>query len=203
MTRANVLGVTQQGCASVLSGLRLARSLILAEDDVETVLCVGADAFPEICRREVIYNVISDGACAALLSRQAPTNQFVSFAQITKGAYWDSGNLENEIVAAYFPTARTVIQQALEKARLTLDDIAWILPHNVSMRSWEILLGLLNFPRERFYSENIARKGHTIAADNLINLTDATDAGLVRKGDYLLLFTFGFGLNWSCLILQH
>ena len=45
--------------------------------------------------------------------------------------------------------------------------------------------------------------GHTIAADNFINLRDATDSGLIRKGDLLLLFTFGYGLNWSCMVVEH
>ena len=29
------------------------------------------------------------------------------------------------------------------------------------------------------------------------------DAGTLKCGDKLLLFNFGFGANWSCLILEH
>ena len=43
----------------------------------------------------------------------------------------------------------------------------------------------------------------TIAADHAINLCDAAKAGKVKPGDYLLLFTFGFGAHWACTILQH
>ena len=56
---------------------------------------------------------------------------------------------------------------------------------------------------ERFFGRNIARKGHTIAADNAINLCDAVKQGKVKRGDYLLLFTFGFGAHWACTILEH
>jgi 3-oxoacyl-[acyl-carrier-protein] synthase-3 len=202
LTNASVAGIDQQGCAAIFSAIRLARATLLAEPDVRTVLCVSADRLPHDASREVVYNLVSDGACAMLLRRGA-RNRIVATHQVTKGAFWDSGSLENEIIAAYFPTARTVIETTLRKAGVTLDDIAWVIPHNVSLRSWEILLGLIGCPREKLFSENIGRVGHTIAADNFINLRDATDAGLLRKGDLLLLFTFGYGLNWSCMVVEH
>jgi 3-oxoacyl-[acyl-carrier-protein] synthase III len=62
---------------------------------------------------------------------------------------------------------------------------------------------LIQCPPERIYTENIARVGHTIASDNLLNLRRASEAGLIEKGDYLLLFTFGYGSNWACMIVQH
>jgi 3-oxoacyl-[acyl-carrier-protein] synthase-3 len=203
LANATVAGVDQQGCAAIFSAVRLARATLLAEPDVRTVLCVSADRLPNGSSREVVYNLVSDGACAMLVRRGATQNRIVAMHQVTKGAFWDSGSLENEIIAAYFPTARTVIEDTVRKAGVTLDDIRWIIPHNVSLRSWQILLGLVGVPREKLFSQNIGRVGHTIAADNFINLRDATDAGLLRKGDLLLLFTFGYGLNWSCMVLEH
>lgn len=203
LANAAVAGVDQQGCASIFSAIRLARATLIAEPDVRTVLCVSADRLPYGSPREVVYNLVSDGACALLMRRRASRNRVIATHQVTKGAFWDSGSLENEIIAAYFPTARTVIEATLHKAGVTLDDIDWVIPHNVSLRSWEILLGLIGCPREKLYSDNIGRIGHTIAADNFINLRDATDAGVIRKGDLLLLFTFGYGLNWSCMVLEH
>ena len=203
LANAAVAGIDQQGCAAIFSAVRLARATLLAEPDVRTVLCVSADRLPHGSSREVVYNLVSDGACAMLVRRDAERNRILATHQVTKGAFWDSGSLENEIIAAYFPTARTVIEDTLRKAGLSLADIDWIIPHNVSLRSWEILLGLIGCPREKLFSANIERVGHTIAADNFINLRDATDAGVLRKGDRLLLFTFGYGLNWGCMILEH
>jgi 3-oxoacyl-[acyl-carrier-protein] synthase-3 len=203
LTRAAVVGIGQQGCASIFSAIRLGKDVLLAEEDVRTVLCVSADKLPPDVPRELVYNLISDGACAALLRRGSPINRILACTHVTKGALWDSGSMENEIVAAYFPTAIAVIRETLRRAGVELDDIAWIIPHNVSLRSWEIMLQLLDFPRGRLFSDNIARFGHTIGSDNLVNLRDAIDSGRVRRGDYLLLFTFGYGLNWSCMVLQH
>jgi len=203
LTNAAVAGIDQQGCASVFSAIRLGRAMLMAEDDKELILCVSADRLPAGAPREMVFNAMSDGAAAVLLRRGASRNRVVACHQITKGAMWETDTVEHEVVAAYFPTARSVILDTLRKADLTMDDIKWIIPHNVSLRSWEILLGLLECPLEKLYSDNIARVGHTIAADNIINLRDAMNAGRLKTGDLLLLFTFGYGLNWSCMILEH
>lgn len=202
LTRAAVAGVDQQGCASLMSALRLGRAMLATEPGIGAVLCVSADVFPAGQPRDLVYNVISDGACAVVLRHGAP-NRILSCAQVTKGSYWDAAAVEHEVIAAYFPTARNLITTALESAGLTLDDIALVIPHNVSRRSWDILRGLLQLPGERVYTDNIARAGHTIASDNILNLRDAIDGGRVNKGDKLLLFTFGFGLNWSCMVVEH
>ena len=139
---------------------------------------------------------------AMLVRRAATRNRIIATHQVTKGAFWDSGSLENEIIAAYFPTARTVIEDTLRKASLSLADIDWVIPQNVSLRSWEILLGLTAIPRERLWCRNIARIGHTLAGDNFINLRDAVSDGSVRPGDRLLLFSYGYGAHWTALALE-
>lgn len=202
LTRASVAGVDQQGCASLMSALRIGRAMLSAEPELGTVLCVSADVFPAGQPRDVVYNVISDGACAVLLRRGAP-NRILACAQVTKGSYWDAAAIEHEVIAAYFPTAKNLIMATLANAGLTLDDIALVIPHNVSLRSWDILRGLLELPADRVFTGNIARVGHTIASDNILNLRDAIDCGRVSSGEKLLLFTFGFGLNWSCMVVEH
>ncbi|HEU4748287.1 MAG TPA: 3-oxoacyl-[acyl-carrier-protein] synthase III C-terminal domain-containing protein [Gemmatimonadaceae bacterium] len=203
LPNASVIGINQLGCSSMFAALRIARAMILAEDDLRSVLCVSADKFPPSRQRDLIYNVVSDGACAALVRRGAERNRIVECTHVTKGALWDSGSLENEILAAYFPTARSLIETTLEKAGLTIDDIALVVPHNVSLRSWEILGRLIGCPAERVYTENISRVGHTVASDTLLNLRLAQESGRVKPGDLLLLFTFGYGLNWACMVVEH
>ena len=203
LPNASVVGINQVGCASIFAALRMARALIATEDDLQAVLCVSADKFPSDQQRDLAYNVVSDGACAALVRRDAQHNRIVECAQVTKGALWDSDAIENEIIAAYFPTAAALIQRTLDNAGLTIDDIALVVPHNVSLRSWEILGRLIKCPADRIYTNNISKVGHTIASDNLLNLRHATEAGLVEKGDYMLLFTFGYGSNWACMVVQH
>jgi 3-oxoacyl-[acyl-carrier-protein] synthase III len=175
----------------------------LAASNAENALCVSTDVFPPRAKREVIYNLISDGACAVLVRKNGSRNFLRAHRHITKGYYWDCVARRNEIVAAYFPTACNIIRETLAKGRINLDELAWVIPHNVSRRSWEILLGLLGISRERLFDENISAIGHIIAADNFINLKDAADRGKINRGDKLLLFNFGFGANWGCMLLEH
>lgn len=203
LPNASVVGINQIGCASIFAALRMARALIVAEDDLKAVLCVSADKFPAGRHRDLAYNLVSDGACAAIVRRGAGRNRIVECTQVTKGALWDSEEIENEIIAAYFPTATALVERTLAKAGLKMDDIALVIPHNVSLRSWEILGRLIGCPPDRIYTDNIARVGHTIASDNLLNLRCATESGRIKKGDKLLLFTFGYGSNWACMIVEH
>ncbi|MGH2682105.1 MAG: 3-oxoacyl-ACP synthase III family protein [Actinomycetota bacterium] len=199
--RATAFALGQQGCAALLSALRVARSLLVAEE-ARNVLCVGVDVVPPGARREVVYNVLSDGACAVLVSRPWERLRPVAFRQVTKGYYWDSPARRDEIVAAYFPTARNVIREAVAAAGLSLDDVSLVVPDNVSARSWQILLDLLDVPEERAFLGNVARKGHSISADLVVNLKDALEDRLPQPDAPVALFTFGFGANWGAAVLR-
>jgi 3-oxoacyl-[acyl-carrier-protein] synthase-3 len=187
----------------MMTAVNLARAALLADPSVRRVLCVSADVLPAGSRREIMYNLISDGACALLLERGQGPNRLIWQRQVTKGYYWDCELRANEIVAAYFPTARAIIQDTLASVGLAGSDLAWIIPHNVSLRSWEILLQLVDLPLDRLYADNIPAKAHIISGDNFINLRDAEVQGRLRPGDRLLLFNFGFGASWACLLIEH
>jgi len=203
LTQARAFGVSQVGCLGLMASVVLARDFLLSSKSASRALCVSADVLPAGCKREMIYNVISDGACAVLLEKECDRNRILAYRQITKGYYWNSIAQKNEITAAYFPTARNIVRDTLADAALDSSDISCILPHNVSLRSWEILLGLIQIGGDKLFAENISRIAHVIAADNWINLKDAATAGKLCPGDKLLLFTFGFGANWACMILEH
>ena len=198
---AATVAVDQLACTSLLSAVRIARAICLSEE-VEHVLCVSAEFFPGSAGREAIYNCTSDAACAVLVSRSSARNQVVACAHVTKGYYWDGDAMRNEIVAAYFPTARHVMAQAVARAGWQPADVRWVMPHNVSARSWDILLGLSGLPNATVWSGNIARVGHTLAGDNFINLHDAVESGDVQPGDRILLFAFGYGAHWTALAVE-
>lgn len=203
LTRAITTGVSQLGCAGLMTAVSMARNFLIANESASRVVCVSSDVFPAGSRREMIYNVISDGACALLVEKGAKKNRILDYRQVTKGYYWDLTTKKNEIAAAYFPTARAIMQDGMRDCGIDWPSLGLILPHNVSLRSWEILLGLIGAPAEKLFSANIARFGHVIAADNFINLRDAEDGGRIHATDKLLLFTFGFGANWACMLLEH
>jgi 3-oxoacyl-[acyl-carrier-protein] synthase III len=202
LSHANAMALSQQGCSGLLSAINLAARIVQA-GDAPAALCVAGDALPPGENREIMYNLMSDAAAAVVVERGSPRNQIVAFHQLGQPAYWDSPRQERELIAAYFPMAQRAICAAIEQARLRLTDIRWVVPSNVSLRSWTILAELLGISATRIWSKNIPRVGHTVCCDHVINLSDMDSDGALQKDDHLLLFTFGFGASWTTLILRH
>jgi len=201
LSNAWTFAVDQLACTTLLAAARIARSLCLTEG-IERALCVSSEFFPAKAGREAIFNCTSDAACAVLVERDGERNRLCSATTVTKGYYWDVEALRAEIVASYFPTARHVIQKTVSDAGWSPSDIDWIIPHNVSMRSWEILSGLLELPNARLWTDNIARHGHTLAGDNFINYRDALESGDIEPGHRVLLFSYGFGAHWTGVAVE-
>jgi 3-oxoacyl-[acyl-carrier-protein] synthase-3 len=199
---ASVIGVAQLACNTFQAALRVAKAVVIAEPSVREVLCVASDRFPAAAQREIVYNLMSDGACAAIVSRGSGANRILASSQITRGAYWDGTASHDQLIAAYFPLARRVILDALEEAGLGVDDLDYFIPHNLNRKSWEILSRIVGIPLAKIYTENIPRIGHVVASDNVINFLDACDDGRIQRGDKVALFVMGFGAHWSCSILE-
>ncbi|HET7459407.1 MAG TPA: 3-oxoacyl-[acyl-carrier-protein] synthase III C-terminal domain-containing protein [Gemmatimonadaceae bacterium] len=201
LTAASAIGVDQLACTTLLAAVRVARALCLAEG-IERALCVASEFFPARAGREAVFNCTSDAACAVLVERAGERNRVVGASTVTKGFYWDPAAMRDEVVASYFPTARHAIARTVAAAGWRAADVDWVMPHNVSARSWEILMRLAGLPNARLWTGNIARRGHTLAGDNFINLSDALDAGAVTPGQKVLLFSYGFGAHWTGLALE-
>jgi 3-oxoacyl-[acyl-carrier-protein] synthase-3 len=199
---AEVMAVAQQGCASMFTAIRLARASLLAEPERRNVLCVGVDVLPAGATREILYNVISDAACAVVVSRGCSHERWLGYRQISHGYYWDTPARQAEILAAYFPTSCLCIQELLARDGLQPSDIDWVVPSGVQRTSWDILLHLVGIPANRLY-EGAGSFGHTISADNFLLLEHMRRQGAVSRGARLLLFTYGFGSSWCSLLLEH
>lgn len=201
LTNASSFGIDQLACTTLLGAVRIARSLCITEG-IERAVCVSSEFFPMHAGREAIFNCTSDAACAVLVERSGKRNRLVSASTVTKGYYWNTDDLRDEVIASYFPTARFVAERTVDQAGWSRADVDWIIPHNVSMRSWQILSGLLRMPKAKLWSENIAKHGHTLAGDNFINYRDALDAGAIEAGQRVLLFSYGFGAHWTGVAVE-
>ena len=201
LTGATVIGLDQFACTTLFAAVRIARALCIAEG-LERVLCVSSEFYPANAGREAITNCTSDAACAALVERGGERNRVVGSATITKGYYWGAESMRDEVVASYFPTAVQVIRRSIAAAGWRAEDVDWIVPHNVSATSWDILSRLAALPNARLWGDNIARIGHTLAGDNFINLRDAIDSRAINPGDKVLLFAYGYGAHWTGLAVE-
>jgi 3-oxoacyl-[acyl-carrier-protein] synthase III len=197
-----VLGVTQLACCAFQGCVRLASGILHSEPEIDDILCVTADRFPKSANREIVYNVMSDGACAAVVSRNVSRHRLLSTAQLSRGIYWDGEASHDRLIAATFPLVRQVFVEALARAQVDVEELKLVIPHNINARCWDILAHVLGVPAERIYTENIARIGHAVASDNTINYIDAWNEGRLRAGDKVALLVTGFGAHWNCMIVE-
>ncbi|WP_148086558.1 3-oxoacyl-[acyl-carrier-protein] synthase III C-terminal domain-containing protein [Micromonospora sp. HM5-17] len=197
---AVVVGLNQQACTGLLGSLHLARALLAIESDWRRVLCVTADRLPDGAMYEQAYNLISDGAAACVVSRQPAAFRIIAGHQITNGGLGLAG--ADEIVGAFFTYTHRVVVEALEKAGLTAGDLDWVVAQNANPAAWEVFARLLGVPESRVWLPSVARAGHVVSADTIINLQALVDSGRLRPGHRLALVAAGHGLNWQCAILQ-
>jgi len=197
---AVAIGLNQQACTGMLGSARIARALLHAEPDLERVLCVTADRFPEGALYEQSYNLISDGGAAWIASREPRGFRLLACHQITNGAL--SLVSDDESVGTYFNYTHRVIQETLRQAKLDSSDLAWIIPQNMNVKAWQILARLLRFAAERIYFDPLPEVAHVISGDNVINLLGLDASGRLERGDRILLVMAGYGLNWQCVLVE-
>lgn len=200
LDQAVAIGINQQACTGMLGALRLARNLLVAEPDLQRILCVTSDRFPHDALYEQSYNLISDGAAACVVSLDGGAFKIIACHQVTNGAM--SFASDDETVGSFFSYSHSVIMQTLAKTGLQITDIKWIVPQNTNAKAWQILSSLLKFDFSRVYFATLGEVAHVISGDNIINLKSLVDEGKVETGDYILLFMAGYGLNWQCVILK-
>jgi 3-oxoacyl-[acyl-carrier-protein] synthase-3 len=200
LEEAAVIGLNQQACTSMLGSLRLARALLLAEDNMQQILCVTADRFPKNAIYEQAYNLISDGAATCLVSRKREGYKILATHAITNGALAQAS--DNETVGCYFSYTHRLLTEIMEKANLSFEALSWVVPQNTNVNAWAVLSSILRIDREKVFFDSISKVGHIISSDNVVNLMELEKTGKVKSGDTLLLLMAGFGLNWQAVLLE-
>jgi len=200
MEKAFVIGLNQQACTGMLGALRLGRNMLRAEEDLENILCITADRFPQTAKYEQSYNLISDGAAACLLSRSPQGFRLIDVHHITNGAMVDAS--DDETVGSYFNYTCRLVEESLARAGMSLAEIRWVVPQNTNRKAWQILSRLLKLDDSQAYFPSMATTGHVISADNIINLAALADSGEMQTGDRIVTFMAGYGSNWQCAILE-
>lgn len=195
-----VMGLNQTACTSLLGTLRVGKSLLATEPNLNELLCLTADRFPQGAAYEQTYNLISDGAAACVLSRKPGRLKIIDCHHLSNGAMARAN--DDETAGFYFNYTHRVLTEILHRNHLALDDIAWIVPQNTNIKAWEVLASILRFDYGKVLTPTREQIGHCISGDNIINLKVADDENMFKPGDKILLPMAGFGLNWSCVLLE-
>ncbi len=92
-------------------------------------------------------------------------------------------------------------ERVMHASRLKAEQIDLFIPHQANMRLIEATAKRLGLPLERVFA-NVARYGNTSAASIPIALCEAIENGLVKRGDNIVLTSFGAGLSWAAAAVR-
>jgi 3-oxoacyl-[acyl-carrier-protein] synthase III len=91
--------------------------------------------------------------------------------------------------------------KALERSKMTVDDIDWIVPHQANRRIIEAAMKRLGWPMDRT-STTVEFAGNTSAASIPLALIHELDHGRIVPGDNVLLCGFGAGMTWASSVIR-
>jgi 3-oxoacyl-[acyl-carrier-protein] synthase-3 len=146
----------------------------------------------------------ADGRFAKALWIEAPGSRFyplrISHQMLDEGRHFPQmkGRQVFQAAAQRMPE---VIHEALKANDLRLDDIALLVPHQANQRISEVVAKQLSLPMERVVC-NIERYGNTTAASIPLALYDAEQDGRLKRGDLIVLCSFGAGFTWASAVVR-
>lgn len=94
-----------------------------------------------------------------------------------------------------------VTKEALDKNKLTTEDITLLIPHQANLRIAEMVQKLLKLRDDQVFN-NIQKYGNTTAASIPIALSEAMQENKLKKGDLLCLAAFGSGFVWASALIR-
>jgi 3-oxoacyl-[acyl-carrier-protein] synthase-3 len=197
-------------CAGFTYGLVTASGLVSA--GAERVLLIGAETLTRATNWEDRTNafLFGDGAGAVVVEAVAGEGSLLGwdlgvdgdlvpllYAQHGSGMVMRGKEVFRRAVLATVESATA----SMERAKVTIDDIALFVPHQANIRIMEASASRLGLTPDRIASV-IEHTGNTSSASVPLALIDALERGRVHDGDFLLLAGFGAGMTWASAVWQ-
>lgn len=107
----------------------------------------------------------------------------------------------NDVYKVAVKTLTNDVIDILEKNNITASEIDHFIPHQANFRIIEAVRAKLDFPIEKTVL-TVAKYGNTSAASIPMAMNDAYEEGRIKKGDLMLLDTFGGGFTWASALVH-
>jgi 3-oxoacyl-[acyl-carrier-protein] synthase-3 len=95
----------------------------------------------------------------------------------------------------------TDLEDVIRDAGLSVEDIAWVIPHQANARIIDAASKKLKIPAERC-CKNIEKTGNTSAASVAILADELCRSGQLKRGDYIAMSAFGAGLTSAACVIK-
>ena len=204
----------QAVCSGFVYGLATADSFIKAGGH-KKALVVGAEVFSRILdwNDRGTCVLFGDGAGAVVLSADSKPGVHASILR-ADGSYADilsvPGNVCGGAIVgtpflrmdgqAVFKFAVRVLEESaretLAMAKMALEDVDWLIPHQANVRILEATARKLGLPREKLVV-TVDHHGNTSAASVPLALDEFVRAGKIKAGDRVLMQGVGGGFTWG------
>ncbi|MEA5540971.1 beta-ketoacyl-ACP synthase III [Limnoraphis robusta Tam1] len=135
------------------------------------------------------------------LAFQGQPQPLIDGVTVTQGTYQPVTMNGQEVYRFAVKKVPEVIEKALFRANLTVDQIDWLILHQANQRIMDAVAQRLNIPSEKVIS-NLANYGNTSAASIPIALDEAVRSAKIQPGDVIATSGFGAGLSWGAAIFQ-
>jgi 3-oxoacyl-[acyl-carrier-protein] synthase-3 len=114
------------------------------------------------------------------------------------GKIYQDGRAVYNYVIKNIPAA---IQVLLDKAELNINDINWFVPHSANVRMIQSITDKTKISMDKTLM-SVVEYGNTSSVTIPLAIWSGLKAQKVKKGDNLLLYGFGGGLNHAGLIIK-
>jgi len=197
-------------CSGFMYAVRTAQGLL--ETGSKRILVVGAEHLSnwvDWTDRNVAV-LLADGGGAAVLEYDPDVNDILSFSLGADGSGADLLTCEHEGTftmdgrEVFRRAVRVVVessQQALERAGISADELALVIPHQANIRIIQAVVDRLGIGMDRAVIA-LDRYGNTSSASIPLAFDIARQEGRIKSGDYALLTGFGAGMTWASSIVR-
>lgn len=149
------------------------------------------------------FELRSDGSlnhCLNLSYDNQP-KQLLDDVAIAQGTFHPITMNGQEVYRFAVKRVPEVIEKALFRANLTIEQVDWLLLHQANQRILDAVATRLHIPPQKVIS-NLAKYGNTSAASIPLALDEAVRQGHVKPGDTIAASGFGAGLTWGASIFR-
>jgi len=208
----------QAVCSGFIYALSVADSMIRS-GAMERVLVIGAEKMSSLLNWEdrTTCVLFGDGAGAVILEKSESQDGILSTHLYADGKLNDllytSGGVSTtgdaghivmhgkEVFKNAVGLMADIVQEVLEKNKITPDQIDWLVPHQANLRIISGTAEKLNMSMDRVVV-TVHKHGNTSAASIPLALDTAVQSGAIKKGQLLLLEALGGGLTWGAALVR-
>jgi 3-oxoacyl-[acyl-carrier-protein] synthase-3 len=225
-TRAYAVEYDNVSCGTPVA-LRIARDMLRAEDELDTILVVAACRESYLLdygntRSRFMFN-FGDGAVAGLLVRDGARNELLGCHGITDGSFSlqvkvpsggsvspnggyrfldvaDPAQMKEGLDRVSLANFVAAARGALERSGATLDDVGYLCGIHMKPSMHRALVAELGLEPER--AAYLDDTGHMSGVDPLLALDRAAREGKLDDGDLVLMLAAGTGYTWAASVVR-